>query len=90
MLAGCYSREKNMATFALMYDFFSFLSGYKQLVEIPGCRAEEIRMNACRGYCMTYSFPSNVYTLFLSGGNHVLTSHGSCCTIKTTHDVSKK
>lgn len=63
------------------------LLGYEQLIEIPGCRSERIRMNACRGYCMTYSFPSNLYTLFLSGGDHVLTSHGSCCTIKTTHDV---
>lgn len=63
------------------------LLGFKKLVEIPGCRSAEIHINACRGYCMTYSFPSDIHTLFLSGGNHVLTSHGSCCTIKTTHDI---
>ncbi|XP_072038369.1 thyrostimulin alpha-2 subunit-like [Amphiura filiformis] len=63
------------------------LVGYKKEVRIPGCHSASVAMNACRGFCMTYSFPSDTDTLVRSQGYKLVTSHGSCCTIKSTHDV---
>nr|ASK86248.1 glycoprotein hormone alpha-2.2 precursor [Ophionotus victoriae] len=63
------------------------LVGYTKEVKIPGCYTATVAMNACRGFCMTYSFPSDKDTLDRSNGDKYLTSHGSCCTIKSTHDV---
>ncbi|XP_022087666.1 thyrostimulin alpha-2 subunit-like [Acanthaster planci] len=63
------------------------LVGYQKEVRIPGCHTAWVRMNACRGYCMTYSFLSDSATLERSGGTQLFTSHGSCCVITSTHDV---
>ncbi|XP_033629803.1 thyrostimulin alpha-2 subunit-like [Asterias rubens] len=63
------------------------LVGYRKEVRVPGCHIEYVKMNACRGYCMTYSFLSDTATLERSGGTQLFTSHGSCCSITSTHDV---
>ncbi|XP_033105435.1 thyrostimulin alpha-2 subunit-like [Anneissia japonica] len=62
--------------------------GYTKEVRIPGCHVEYVQMNACRGYCMSYSFLSSQDTLQRSGGLQVFSSYGSCCTIGQTHDVN--
>ncbi|XP_078000831.1 thyrostimulin alpha-2 subunit-like [Glandiceps talaboti] len=61
--------------------------GYIKKMKIPGCREQEVRMNACRGYCRSYSYLSAPATLEASGGTHVFTSKGSCCSIEKTHDI---
>ncbi|XP_077861716.1 thyrostimulin alpha-2 subunit-like [Saccoglossus kowalevskii] len=64
------------------------LVGYVKTVRVPGCHEEEVRMNACRGYCTSYSYLSSPATLEASGGTHIFTAKGSCCTIDETHNVA--
>ncbi|XP_070577705.1 thyrostimulin alpha-2 subunit-like [Ptychodera flava] len=64
------------------------LVGYVKKVRVPECHEEQVRMNACRGYCTSYSYLSSPETLEASGGTHVFTAKGSCCTIERTHDVA--
>jgi len=63
------------------------LVGYKTTVKVDGCHEEEINMNACRGFCTSYSIISPQEILDASGGTHVFTSRGSCCTIDETHKI---
>lgn len=71
-----------------LHNMFCIFTGYRKEVKVPGCHIEYVKMNACRGYCMTYSFLSDAATLERSGGTQLFTSHGSCCSITSTHDVS--
>ncbi|NP_001268682.1 glycoprotein hormone alpha-2 isoform X1 [Strongylocentrotus purpuratus] len=64
------------------------LVGYTKKVRIPGCRETKVQMNACRGFCQSYSYPSNLATLQNSDYTQIFTTHGSCCSIATTHDVN--
>ncbi|XP_071503449.1 thyrostimulin alpha-2 subunit-like [Diadema antillarum] len=63
------------------------LVGFTKKVEIPGCYVEMVPMNACKGYCNSYSYPSDLVTLLSSGGQHEFTTYGRCCSIKDTHKV---
>ncbi|XP_071503446.1 thyrostimulin alpha-2 subunit-like [Diadema setosum] len=63
------------------------LVGYTKRVRIPTCRETKVQMNACRGFCQSYSYPSDWATIQSSGGRQIFTTHGSCCSIASTHDI---
>ncbi|NP_001268687.1 glycoprotein hormone alpha-2 isoform X1 [Strongylocentrotus purpuratus] len=63
------------------------LVGFTQKVEIPGCYVEMVAMNACRGFCNSYSYTSEWTTLVASQGRQKFTTYGRCCAIKDTHEV---
>ncbi len=69
----------------LLNDLFS---GHTQRISIPDCVEFDITTNACRGYCVSYSIPSNEETLRVNR-NQLLTSVGQCCNIMETEDVRK-
>jgi hypothetical protein len=69
----------------LLNDLFS---GHTQRISIPDCVEFDITTNACRGYCVSYSIPSNEETLRVNP-NQLLTSVGQCCNIMETEDVRK-
>jgi len=60
--------------------------GHTQRISIPDCVEFDITTNACRGYCVSYSIPSNEETLRVNP-NQLLTSVGQCCNIMETEDV---
>ncbi|XP_072036703.1 thyrostimulin alpha-2 subunit-like [Amphiura filiformis] len=64
------------------------LVGYTKEVRVPGCHMEEVPMNACRGFCLSYSYPSSLARLLESEGSQILTTTGNCCSIQETHDVN--
>ena len=56
-------------------------------ISIPGCVEFPLRLNACRGFCVSYSVPSGEETRFFNP-SQVITSVGQCCNIMETEDVS--
>lgn len=66
-----------------------WFAGHTQRISIPDCVEFDITTNACRGYCVSYSIPSNEETLRVNP-NQLLTSVGQCCNIMETEDVSKQ
>ncbi|XP_071801535.1 thyrostimulin alpha-2 subunit-like isoform X2 [Asterias amurensis] len=61
------------------------LVGYSTLVQIPGCHKTRVDMNACRGYCVTYTLLSTFNQIV--SNNIRYSSRGTCCAIGDTHDV---
>lgn len=63
------------------------LVGFSKLIEVDDCRTVTVIVNACRGYCLSYSYPSD-YERYISGnGQQSVTSTGTCCSVHRTHDV---
>ncbi|CAG2179338.1 unnamed protein product, partial [Oppiella nova] len=58
---------------------------HTQRISIPDCVEFDITTNACRGYCVSFSIPSNEATLRVNP-NQLLTSVGQCCNIMETED----
>ena len=67
---------------------FLFSAGHVRKIRIPSCIEFEIRTNACRGYCLSYSMPSTKEALSINP-KQILTSVSQCCTIQETEDVSE-
>ena len=63
------------------------ISGHSRPIEIKGCVSFHVTTNACRGYCVSYAFPSLSKTR-LNNPYHIITSKSRCCSISKTHDVS--
>ncbi|KAJ2942649.1 hypothetical protein O0L34_g11188 [Tuta absoluta] len=54
-------------------------------VSIPQCVPFTVKMNACRGYCESWSFPS----IMMGFKRHPVTSLGQCCNIMESEEVIK-
>ncbi|XP_041351877.1 thyrostimulin alpha-2 subunit-like [Gigantopelta aegis] len=59
---------------------------HSRRVQIPGCIAFHVKTNACRGYCLSWAYPSPSNTRD-ANPNHIITSRAECCSIDETHDV---
>ncbi|XP_035682426.1 thyrostimulin alpha-2 subunit-like [Branchiostoma floridae] len=64
------------------------LAGYRKRIAMPWCHTATVLINACRGHCESETALSSDATVQASGGLHVYTTRGSCCTIATTHQVT--
>ncbi|XP_022087619.1 thyrostimulin alpha-2 subunit-like [Acanthaster planci] len=60
------------------------LVGFVKVATIPGCHTVRFHMNACRGYCLSYSI---LAPYSLMSGSRIFKSVGNCCSIQDTHDV---
>jgi hypothetical protein len=56
-------------------------------VIIPDCVEFFIMTHACRGYCESWSVPSEMDTV-IANPHQAITSVGQCCNIMETEDVS--
>jgi hypothetical protein len=54
---------------------------------IPDCVEFFITTHACRGYCESWSVPSEMDTV-IANPHQAITSVGQCCNIMETEDVS--
>ncbi|XP_038073389.1 thyrostimulin alpha-2 subunit-like [Patiria miniata] len=59
------------------------LVGYREIASASGCHMVAFQMNACRGYCLSYSSLSP----YGAPGDKLYETRGSCCSIRSTHDV---
>lgn len=66
------------------YKIIFYFQGFVKTIETPGCLDATVQLNACSGYCESFSFPQIVGD---SGGLRVV-MRGSCCSMVETHDVS--
>jgi hypothetical protein len=73
----------------LIFDWglaFCF-AGHTRKVTIPDCVEFFIMTHACRGYCESWSVPSEMDTV-IANPHQAITSVGQCCNIMETEDVS--
>ncbi|RWS28004.1 hypothetical protein B4U80_02213 [Leptotrombidium deliense] len=75
-------KNKSLKSYEKLY-----LASHTQLIEIAGCPKFKLTTNACRGYCLSYTVPSNQDIISLNPLQR-LTSVGSCCTMGETEDVA--
>ncbi|XP_076443175.1 thyrostimulin alpha-2 subunit-like [Babylonia areolata] len=62
------------------------LVGHTRIVKIPGCRTFQVTTNACRGFCLSFAYPTPDYML-LYHPEYIFTSRASCCNIIDTVDI---
>ncbi|XP_053676202.1 thyrostimulin alpha-2 subunit-like [Anopheles nili] len=61
--------------------------GFKQKISIPDCVEFSMIINACRGFCESFSMPSSPLALVGHKPPEPVTSVGQCCNIMETEDV---
>ncbi|XP_059473863.1 thyrostimulin alpha-2 subunit [Neocloeon triangulifer] len=61
--------------------------GHTRKVAIPDCVEFYITTHACRGFCESWSVPSEMDTV-VANPHQVVTSVGQCCNIMETEDVT--
>ena len=61
--------------------------GLTRTIRIPDCVEFQITTNACRGFCVSYSIPSDGAALTVNS-NQLITSVGQCCNILESENVS--
>lgn len=76
-----------VTTFPSFRSLASHVAGHTRTVSIPDCVKFQITTNACRGFCVSYSIPSDAAVLGVNS-NQLVTSVGQCCNILESQDVS--
>ncbi|XP_071834209.1 thyrostimulin alpha-2 subunit-like isoform X2 [Apostichopus japonicus] len=64
------------------------LVGFAKLIELDNCRTATVPVNACRGFCLSYSYPSDYERYITSNQRQRVITTGTCCSIIRTHDVN--
>ncbi|KAL8576203.1 hypothetical protein ACOMHN_027858 [Nucella lapillus] len=62
------------------------LVGHTRIVKIPGCLTFQVTTNACRGFCLSFAYPTPDYMLVYHP-EYMFTSRASCCNIIDTVDI---
>ncbi|XP_067942561.1 thyrostimulin alpha-2 subunit-like [Watersipora subatra] len=63
------------------------LVGHQRRIKVPGCLPVVVTLNACIGYCNSYTIPMTA-DLRRAFPGFVMLTHGKCCSIAQTHDVT--
>lgn len=63
------------------------LTGHSRTIEKPGCVKFRVKLNACRGYCVSYTIPIPFKQRFPAPEEQETLTKASCCNTISTEDI---